>query len=48
MAYELDLTADLALVHPVFQVSLLKECIGDPTIVVPLESMGVKDSFSDK
>ncbi|WMV46439.1 hypothetical protein MTR67_039824 [Solanum verrucosum] len=46
VAYELKLTADLAAMHPVFHVSLLKKCMGDPTSVVPLESMAVKDSLS--
>lgn len=27
MAYELELLTDLALVHPVFHISLLKKCI---------------------
>ena len=25
--------------------SLLKKCIGDPTLVVPLENVGVKDNL---
>ena len=32
--------------HPVFNISLLKKCMGDPTSVVPLESMAVKNSLS--
>ncbi|WMV55678.1 hypothetical protein MTR67_049063 [Solanum verrucosum] len=46
MAYELELPADLAAVHPVFHVSLLKKCVGDPAFVVPLESLAVKNSLS--
>ncbi|WMV33879.1 hypothetical protein MTR67_027264 [Solanum verrucosum] len=46
VAYELELTADLAAVHPVFHISLLKKCVGDPTSIVPLESVAVKDSLS--
>ncbi|XP_055822006.1 uncharacterized protein LOC129890486 [Solanum dulcamara] len=46
MAYELDLPEELASVHLVFHVSLLKKCISDLTSVVPLESVGVKDSIS--
>ncbi|KAF3640589.1 hypothetical protein FXO37_23390 [Capsicum annuum] len=46
VAYDLELPIDLALVHPIFHVSLLKKCIGNPAIVFPLESTGVQDSLS--
>ncbi|XP_055825250.1 uncharacterized protein LOC129893851 [Solanum dulcamara] len=46
IAYDFDLPSMLALVHPVFHVSLLKKCIGDLTSIVPLESIGVKDRQS--
>ena len=48
MAYELELPAELAAVHPVFHISLLKKCVGDPASVEPLESVVVKDSLSYK
>ena len=48
MAYELELPAKLAVVHPVFHISILKKCMGDPTSIVPLESVAVKDSLSYK
>ncbi|WMV41796.1 hypothetical protein MTR67_035181 [Solanum verrucosum] len=35
VAYEFDLPNDLASVHLVFHVSLLKKCVGDPTSIVP-------------
>ena len=38
--------AKLAVVHPVFHISLLKKCVGDPASIVPLESVVVKDSLS--
>ncbi|WMV30165.1 hypothetical protein MTR67_023550 [Solanum verrucosum] len=41
-AYELELSNDLASVHPVFHVSLLKKCVGDLTSIVLLEGLGVK------
>ncbi|WMV54894.1 hypothetical protein MTR67_048279 [Solanum verrucosum] len=32
--------------HPVFHVSMLKKCVGDPTSVVPFEGLGVKEDLS--
>ena len=46
VAYELELPVDLAAVHPVLHISLLKKCVGDPASIVPLDSVVVKDSLS--
>lgn len=46
MDYKLELPADLASMHPVFHISLLKKCIGDLAVVVPLESVDVQNSLS--
>ncbi|WMV09699.1 hypothetical protein MTR67_003084 [Solanum verrucosum] len=43
---ELDLPNDLASIHLVFHVSLLKKCVGDPIYIVPLECLGVKKNLS--
>ena len=48
VAHELELPAELAAGHPVFHISLLKKCVGDPASVVPIESVAVKDSISYK
>ena len=45
VAYELELPSDLASVHPFFHVSLLKKCIGDPSIVVPIQSIDVQNNI---
>ncbi|WMV59111.1 hypothetical protein MTR67_052496 [Solanum verrucosum] len=39
VAYVLEL-------YPVFHISLLKKCVGNPASLVPLESVAVKDSLS--
>ncbi|WMV45424.1 hypothetical protein MTR67_038809 [Solanum verrucosum] len=39
VVYELELPNELASVHPVFHVSVLKKCVGDPTSIVPLEGL---------
>ncbi|KAK4729692.1 hypothetical protein R3W88_022680 [Solanum pinnatisectum] len=46
VAYELELPNELASVHPVFHVSMLKKCVGDPTSIVPLEGLGAKENLS--
>ncbi|WMV25023.1 hypothetical protein MTR67_018408, partial [Solanum verrucosum] len=38
--------AELAAVHSVFNISLLKKCVGDPASIVPLESVAVNDSLT--
>lgn len=45
VAYDLELPINLASVHLVFHVSLIKKCIGDPTVVVPIESLDVQNSL---
>lgn len=44
--YELKLHNDFASIHLVFHTSLLKKCVGDLTFIVPLESLGIKVSYS--
>ncbi|KAF3684292.1 hypothetical protein FXO37_01413 [Capsicum annuum] len=48
VAYELKLLSDLASVHPVFHVSLLKKCIGDPSVVVPIKGIDFQNNLSYK
>ncbi|WMV46258.1 hypothetical protein MTR67_039643 [Solanum verrucosum] len=48
VAYELKLPQELAVVHPVFHVSMLKKYMGDPSLIIPIENIGIKDSLSYK
>ncbi|XP_069143396.1 uncharacterized protein [Solanum lycopersicum] len=48
VAYELKLPSELASVHLVFHVCMLKYCIGDPESIRPIEGLGVKDNLSDE
>lgn len=42
-AYGLDLPVSLALIHPIFYVSMLTKCVGDPSLIVFVEDVGVID-----
>ena len=48
VSYELELPASLGSVYPVFHVSMLKKCIGDHSMVLPVEGIKVIDSLSYK
>ncbi|XP_049382678.1 uncharacterized protein LOC125847010 [Solanum stenotomum] len=41
LAYELKLPQELSSVHPVFHVSMLQKCIGDPSRITPTEDVQV-------
>ncbi|WMV19382.1 hypothetical protein MTR67_012767 [Solanum verrucosum] len=46
VAYELELLQELVAVHPVFHISMLKKCMGDPSLIIATEDIGIKDSLS--
>ncbi|WMV54817.1 hypothetical protein MTR67_048202 [Solanum verrucosum] len=46
VAYEFNLPNELAPVHSVFHISMLKKCIRDPPFIIPLEGLGVDESHS--
>ena len=46
VAYELALPAKLASVHPVFHVSMLKKCLGNPSSILPVKGLGVDVNLS--
>lgn len=45
---ELELSKELTEVYQVFDISLLKRCVGNLASIVPLKSMAVKYSLSNK
>ncbi|WMV41062.1 hypothetical protein MTR67_034447 [Solanum verrucosum] len=46
VAHELELPNELALVHPVFHYLMLKKYIGDPSTIVPLEGLEIKENIA--
>ncbi|WMV42089.1 hypothetical protein MTR67_035474 [Solanum verrucosum] len=46
VTYELELPQELAAVHLVFHISMLKKCMGDPSLIIPTEDIGINDSLS--
>ena len=46
VAYELRLRSEIASVHPVFHVSMLKKCIGDPKFILPIKGLGMDENVS--
>ena len=46
VAYELDLPNELAMVHPVFHVSMLRKFIGDENTIVPLQDVQIEENLS--
>lgn len=43
VGYELNLSPEFVMIHPVFHVLIHKKCIGHLSLLAPLESIGVKD-----
>ncbi|XP_015068868.1 uncharacterized protein LOC107013479 [Solanum pennellii] len=46
VAYELRLPSELASVHPILDLSMLKKCIGDPEYILPIEGIDVDENLS--
>ncbi|WMV45147.1 hypothetical protein MTR67_038532 [Solanum verrucosum] len=45
VAYELELLLELATVHPMFHISILKKCMGNYSLIIPTENIGIKDNL---
>ncbi|WMV46220.1 hypothetical protein MTR67_039605 [Solanum verrucosum] len=46
VAYKLELPLELGGVHPVFHIYMFKKCMGDPSLIISTENIGIKDSLS--
>ncbi|WMV55491.1 hypothetical protein MTR67_048876 [Solanum verrucosum] len=46
IAYELEQPSELATVYLVFHISILKKCMGDPSLIRSSEDIGIKDNLS--
>lgn len=42
----MELPLELAAIYPLFHISILKKCKGDPSIIIPTKSIGIKDNLS--
>ncbi|XP_070045160.1 uncharacterized protein [Nicotiana tomentosiformis] len=46
VAYNLELPAEMSLLHPMFHVSMLKKVVGDPSLIVPVETIEVNEELT--
>ena len=46
MSYELAFPIEIASFHPVFHVSMLKKCRGDPMSILLVEGLGIDENLS--
>ncbi|XP_070039447.1 uncharacterized protein [Nicotiana tomentosiformis] len=46
VAYRLELPPEMSLVHPVFRVSMLKKVVGDPSLIIPIETIEVNEELT--
>ncbi|TMW80728.1 hypothetical protein EJD97_016037, partial [Solanum chilense] len=46
VVYELELPKELAVVHPVFNIPILKKYLSNASLIVPTENVGIKVNLS--
>ena len=45
VAYELELPQNLSAAHLVLQIYKLKNCLGDTSLIFPIEKVGIKNNL---
>lgn len=45
VSYEFKLPCELALVHWIFHVYMLKKCLGNPVYILPIEGLGLNEKL---
>ncbi|XP_070014139.1 uncharacterized protein [Nicotiana sylvestris] len=46
VTYKLELPPEMSFVHPVFHVSMLKKVVGDPSLIVPVDTIEANEELS--
>ncbi|XP_070054284.1 uncharacterized protein [Nicotiana tomentosiformis] len=46
LSLRLELPPEMSLVHPVFHVSMLKQVVGDPSLISPIETIEVNEELT--
>ena len=46
MTYEFEVARLLLAVNPVLHISMLKKCLGDPSLIVPTDNVFIKENLS--
>ena len=45
VTYDLEPPQELEAVHPIFHISMLKKCLYDPSLLVPMENVDIQDNL---
>ena len=48
LTYKFELPQELAAVHPVFHISILKKCMSDSSLIIPIKDIVIKYNLSNE
>ncbi|XP_027772363.1 uncharacterized protein LOC114076857 [Solanum pennellii] len=48
VAYELELQKELDAYNPVYHLSMFKKCMSDPSLIIPTDTIEIKDNLSNE